>query len=113
MAHHPIGAFSIAPGEVQVTAGHITRLVCFRELCQLESLVQPSPGSQLPPGPRPTNQPVVAGQPPPPPPDKDNIDNNNIDNDSNGNDNNGNDNTDNDNTDNDNTDNDNTDNDNN
>lgn len=78
MAHHPIGQFSITPGQVQVMAGQITHLICFREVCQLAALVQSS-DSQA--GPKPINQPVIAGQPPP------HVDNNNN---NNGNDNNGN-----------------------
>lgn len=85
MAHHPIGQFSITPGQVQVTAGQITHLICFREVCQLAALVQSS-DSQA--GPKPINQPVIAGQPPP------HVDNNNNnngnDNNSNGNNNNNN-----------------------
>jgi LysM repeat protein len=105
MAHHPIGAFSITPGQVQVAAGQITHLICFRDVCQLASLVQPS-ASQAQPVQQQVNQPVVAGQPPPPAPDLDN-DNDNDDNDNDDNDNDDNDNDDNDNDDNDNDDNDN------
>ncbi len=76
MAHHPIGQFSIAPGQVQVAAGQITHLICFREVCQLAALVKPS-DSQA--GPKPINPPVVAGQQPP------HIDNNNDENDNHGN----------------------------
>ncbi len=100
MAHHPIGQFSITPGQVQVAAGQMTHLICFRDVCQLASLVQPSE-SQTQPVQQQVNQPVVAGQPPPPPPDLDN-DNENDNNDNDDNDNDDNDNDFNDNDDNDN-----------
>lgn len=78
MAHHPIGQFSITPGQVQVAAGQITHLICFREVCQLAALVQPS-DSQAQAGPKPINQPVIAGQQPP------HVDNDNNENDNHGN----------------------------
>lgn len=76
MAHHPIGQFSITPGQVQVAAGQITHLICFREVCQLASLVKPSDSSV---GPKPINPPVIAGQQPP------HVDNNNNENNNQGN----------------------------
>jgi hypothetical protein len=34
MGHHPLGDFGITPGQVQVSAGQVTRLSCSANLCQ-------------------------------------------------------------------------------
>ncbi|HXW00268.1 MAG TPA: LysM peptidoglycan-binding domain-containing protein, partial [Anaerolineae bacterium] len=107
MAHHPIGQFSIDPGQVQVNAGRITHLICFRDVCQLASLVQPSGQSQGQLAQRQVNPPVVAGERPP------TIDNNNENNNDNDNGNGNGNSNDNNNNDNNNNNNDNNDNDNN
>jgi LysM repeat protein len=71
MAHHPIGQFIIKSGQVQVNAGQVMHLICFRHECQLASRVQASAQSQTPLTQRRFNQPVIAGQQPP------SVDNNN------------------------------------
>jgi LysM repeat protein len=102
MAHHPIGQFSISPGQVQVNAGQVTHLICFREVCQLAALVKPSSQSQSQLAQRQVNPPVVAGEQPPAIDNNNDNDNDNDNGNSNGNsnDNNSNDNNSNDNNDN-------------
>lgn len=91
MGHHPTGLFSLGTGQVQVPAGQITHLICYRHGCELASGQPAVPFSQ-----QQLNQPVIAGQEPPPAPDNNNDnDNGNNNGNSNGNDNdngNGNDN---------------------
>ena len=92
MGHHPIGQFSLAPGQVQVSAGQITHLICFRDACQLASLVRPSGQPETPRAQQQLNQPVVAGQQPPTVDNNNDNNNNNNGNDNDNNNNNGNDN---------------------
>lgn len=43
--HHPLGEYGVAPGSVEITAGQITRLACFRGQCQeVQATAQQQPG---------------------------------------------------------------------